>query len=337
MNDGATVAAAPRRPLRRWLGALLHPVTPGMDGDSPRARLVPLALMLALLALQVKARYDWGFLPEAEWQGLHILIGLAMVFGILALFHGGGAIRRVSRRSWAMLAVAVGCFLVFWYFGRMDAWGRYFGAMLPAGGAWSPLYAFIYFALCATLFRLVLPFALARWAFGLRPRELGLSARKNPQGHAVPRVWVVYLLLLVGVLPFVWYAAQTPAFLGKYPLARAMISPEGGIPFEHFAVYQLAYFFIFLSGESFWRGFIAFGLERDLGLYGLVVMVVPYVTAHFGKPYPETMGAIAAGMVLGFLALKHRSVWFGVALHYAIALAMDLLSILHNGFVIYLE
>jgi hypothetical protein len=47
------------------------------------------------------------------------------------------------------------------------------------------------------------------------------------------------------------------------------------------------------------------------------------------------MGAIVAGCVLGFLALRHRSIWWGVALHYAIALSMDLLSIFNNGYVVY--
>ena len=55
---------------------------------------------------------------------------------------------------------------------------------------------------------------------------------------------------------------------------------------------------------------------------------------HFGKPLPETLGALAAGLTLGFLALKHRSVWYGVAVHYGVALSMDLLAVRGNGFVI---
>ncbi len=51
----------------------------------------------------------------------------------------------------------------------------------------------------------------------------------------------------------------------------------------------------------------------------------------YGKPYPETMGAIAAGTTLGWLALKHRSVWLGVAVHFGVALSMDILAIRARG------
>lgn len=294
-----------------------------------------LALMLGLIALQVVARYQWGFLYEKEWQGFHILLGFAACFGVLTLFHGPGLYRHLTRRTWIVLGTSTGLFLLFWYFGRMDAYGRYWHALIPRDGHFAPIYAFAYFALAAVLFRLALPMLTARWLLGMRPGELGLRASHNPHPPTVKRVWVVYLLLFLGVLPFVVNVSLTAAFQAKYPLCREIVSPEGGIALSHFLAYQAFYILIFVSGEGFWRGYITFGLERDLGLYGLVLMVVPYVTGHFGKPLPETLGAIAAGMTLGFLALKHRSMWLGVAVHYAVALSMDLLSIRANGFVIY--
>lgn len=297
----------------------------------------PLALliMLGLIALQVKARYDWGFLHDKQWQAVHILLGFAMCFGVLVLFHGPSLLARITRRTWLVLGSATVFFLLFWYFGRMDAYGRYWHAIIPHDGPWAPLYAFMYFSICAVLFRLAMPFISACWLLGMRPGELGLRASHNPHPPTVRRVWIVYLLLFLGVFPFVLKVSFSAAFQAKYPMCRDIVSPEGGIALSHFIVYQAFYLLVFISGESFWRGYLTFGLERDLGLYGLVLMVVPYVTGHFGKPFPETLGAIAAGMTLGFLALKHRSMWLGVAVHYAVALSMDLLSIRANGFVIY--
>ena len=328
-------AAAPSSALRGWLRALLDPRPPGVGAHAPRTKPLAVLIMLGLVALQVKARYDWGFLHDKQWQGVHILLGFAMCFGVITLFHGPSVLRRITWRTWFILGTATGFFLLFWYFGRMDSYGEYWRDVFPRDGAWSPLYAFIYFSLCAALFRLVLPFLTARWVLGRRPGELGLFAPHNPHPPTVRRVWVVYLLLFLAVFPFVVQVSFTAAFQAKYPLCREMVSPEGGIALSHFLVYEAFYLLIFVSGESFWRGYITFGTERDLGHYGLVLMVVPYVTGHFGKPYPETLGAIAAGMTLGFLALKHRSMWLGVALHYAVALSMDLLSIHANGFVIY--
>jgi membrane protease YdiL (CAAX protease family) len=48
---------------------------------------------------------------------------------------------------------------------------------------------------------------------------------------------------------------------------------------------------------------------------------------HFGKPFPETIGAIAAGLVLGLLSYKSKSVIPGIFLHYSVAITMDILAL----------
>jgi membrane protease YdiL (CAAX protease family) len=77
----------------------------------------------------------------------------------------------------------------------------------------------------------------------------------------------------------------------------------------------------------FFRGFLLFGLYRRLGYYAIPVMVIPYTMIHFGKPVPETFAAIIAGFVLGYLALKSRSVLWGWAVHWGVAITMDLMVI----------
>jgi membrane protease YdiL (CAAX protease family) len=51
---------------------------------------------------------------------------------------------------------------------------------------------------------------------------------------------------------------------------------------------------------------------------------------HFGKPMPETLGAIFAGIILGVLSLKSNSIWLGVLLHFSVAIAMDCFALLHR-------
>ena len=146
----------------------------------------------------------------------------------------------------------------------------------------------------------------------------------------------LYLGLYLVIGPALFFASLGSDYLAKYPLARDIIDPAtNGIWIGHFLVYEALYALVFISGEGFWRGYLTFGSERDLGFYGLSFMLVPYVTGHFGKPFSETLGAIVAGSLLGFLALKHRSVWLGVALHYGVALTMDLLAVWRNGFILY--
>jgi hypothetical protein len=323
--------------LKSWLYRLLHPVTPGMVDRSPRAKWWLVLVMLGLIAVQTIARYKWGFLASKEYQLVHIGMGWATVLTLIALVHGPGVLRRVRPKTWFIYGLAAVVLYVFWTHGRMDGWRRHWADGVSTEGHFAPIYPFMYFASCAFVMRLLLPFTTLWLGFKTPPSELGLSARRNSHKNHIRRVWVVYLLLFIGVMPFVVWMATKPEFQAKYPMSKAMVTPEGGIALEHFLVFEMFYILIFLSGESFWRGFLNFGGERDLGLYTLVLMVVPYVTGHYGKPMPETLGAIAAGMTLGFLALKHRSIWLGFALHYGIALAMDLLAIDAKGIVIYLE
>jgi membrane protease YdiL (CAAX protease family) len=54
---------------------------------------------------------------------------------------------------------------------------------------------------------------------------------------------------------------------------------------------------------------------------------VPYCMIHYGKPMTETIGAIFAGVILGTLAMRTRSIWGGVLIHVGVAWTMDLLAI----------
>ena len=53
---------------------------------------------------------------------------------------------------------------------------------------------------------------------------------------------------------------------------------------------------------------------------------------HFGKPFPETLGAIVAGLVLGTMALRSKSIVPGICVHFTIAIGMDLLSLWQQGY-----
>jgi membrane protease YdiL (CAAX protease family) len=57
------------------------------------------------------------------------------------------------------------------------------------------------------------------------------------------------------------------------------------------------------------------------------VMIVPYCMIHYGKPMPETLGAIGAGLILGTLAMRTRSIWGGVLIHVGVATTMDVLAL----------
>ena len=52
---------------------------------------------------------------------------------------------------------------------------------------------------------------------------------------------------------------------------------------------------------------------------------------HFPKTAAESLGSVVAGLILGYLAMKSRSIWGGVALHWVIAIEMDVMSLVQKG------
>ena len=87
----------------------------------------------------------------------------------------------------------------------------------------------------------------------------------------------------------------------------------------------------FVAVEFFFRGFMLFRLERYAGYHAVALMVIPYALIHLHKPFPEAVGAIVAGIVLGFLALRTRSIWPGVIVHCGVALSMDVFAMINSG------
>jgi membrane protease YdiL (CAAX protease family) len=76
---------------------------------------------------------------------------------------------------------------------------------------------------------------------------------------------------------------------------------------------------------------LLFGLEKRFGYHAIAVSTLPYGVMHYGKPFPEALGAIAAGAVLGLLALRTRSIAGGAILHAGVAACVDLMALYRQG------
>lgn len=181
------------------------------------------------------------------------------------------------------------------------------------------LYALLWWAGCTCTGYFLVP---ALW---LRLR--GRSMREH--GFCLPRpskhLWVYPISFALMVLPL-WWASTRPAFLETYPFyPYAQVAP--GL----WLIFEASYFLQFVALEFFFRGFLIFSMQRRLGEAAILVSMVPYCMIHFQKPFPECMGAIVAGLFLGFLSLRTGSVMGGVAVHWSVAISMDLLAIWRKG------
>lgn len=150
--------------------------------------------------------------------------------------------------------------------------------------------------------------------YGTRIRGIGSS------------LWV-YGLMFAFMVPTVLIFSQTKSFQSKYPFYDLLPNETLGIRFWS---WELLYCLQFVALEFFFRGFMVHGTKHRMGVYCILVMTFPYVMIHFGKPMPETFSAIGAGIILGFMSLKTCSIWMGAALHIAVAMSMDMLSLWHR-------
>jgi membrane protease YdiL (CAAX protease family) len=145
---------------------------------------------------------------------------------------------------------------------------------------------------------------------------------------ALKDAWI-YVLMFAVVAPLVVLVSFDSHFQETYPFYTLA---EGERLWPRFWAWEVMYFVQFLSLEFFFRGFLVHGTRQRLGYYSIFVMMVPYCMIHFGKPMPETFGAIIAGIALGSLSLKARSIWLGVAIHVSVALSMDFASLWQQGY-----
>ena len=134
----------------------------------------------------------------------------------------------------------------------------------------------------------------------------------------------IYATLLAFMLPVLWLVSADPGFHRFYP----MYKPAG---VGDWLLYEAIYMFQFFAVEFFFRGFCLFRLERFTGMYAIAIMIVPYALIHIHKPLPEAFGSIAGGLILGYLAIRTRSIWPGLFVHCGVAFSMDWFSLLRMG------
>jgi membrane protease YdiL (CAAX protease family) len=166
--------------------------------------------------------------------------------------------------------------------------------------------------LSALVLLMLLPLAVCTRLEGWTPRDLGCGLR------GAGREVGVVLALWAAMVPLVWAVHDTPSFARTYPrLPSAEHDPQ------MFLLYEGFYLVKWTAWEFFFRGFLLFGLGRDLLGRAVLVSTIPFTLMHFGKPELETATAFVAGLVLCLIAQRSRSIWPGVLLHWLVAGTMD--------------
>ncbi|MDJ0520880.1 MAG: CPBP family intramembrane metalloprotease [Planctomycetota bacterium] len=194
-------------------------------------------------------------------------------------------------------------------------------ADIPMPGP-EPVKHYVWWGICCLVFLVGLPM-LTAWIFAKKtPRDLGLRLKGTGKDAKT------YLLLYLMFLPVIYLVSRDPAFKETYPFYK----PDPRKPLgADFLIFEIVYCSQFFAVEFFFRGFMVLGLKRAIGWASVLVMLAPYCMIHYYKPMPEAMGAIGAGLVLGALSWRTGTILYGWALHFGVALSMDLLALQASG------
>lgn len=185
---------------------------------------------------------------------------------------------------------------------------------------YSELYGYTWWSFNRCFGYVVIPFV--SWKLIFRKDSLldmGLRVR-GFLSHA----WI-YGLCLAVVLPAVFIVSRSPDFGNYYPFYK-----QASRSWFDLVCWEVMYFAQFFALEIFFRGFWLSGLRNTLGSGAIFAMCVPYCMIHYGKPYLEAAGAVVAGIALGSLAMRTRSIYSGFLVHVTVALSMDLLALQHR-------
>lgn len=250
---------------------------------------------------------------KADGHGDHRPLALCAIAAIVLTmqeYYGGRSFYYAVLRPWMLDLEAA----------AVTGQGR-IGRWLDIG-RWGELYAFGWWTLTRVVGYVVVP--LAAWKLLFRKDRVldlaGLRAR-GLLGH----LWIYGACLLL-VVPLVFLVSRSPDFAAYYPFYKLCSRSWFDL-----VSWELMYVAQFFALEIFFRGFWVQGLRRVLGSGAVFVMCVPYVMIHYGKPYLEAGGAFIAGVALGSLAMRTKSIYSGFLVHVTVALLMDLLGLLQGG------
>ncbi len=163
----------------------------------------------------------------------------------------------------------------------------------------------------------ILPVLIIKFLLKEKIRNYGLTLGDYKAGIKIS------LIFLGIMLPTIWFASALPQFSSAYPELKSTIDS-----WNVFFIFEIGLFIYLVAWEFVWRGFMLFGLEKKFGYYAIFIQMIPFLILHDGKPVLEAFGAIIAGLALGVLAYRTRSIYYGFFTHACVMFSIDFISIL---------
>lgn len=259
-------------------------------------------VMLALSGITLGCVWiAYGVAPVEAWRRDNILVGL-LIFAIPAAAGGVLALVRARRRGCRLDRQSVVYLILLWV---TPAVLLYVSQRRPWEGEFANL---MWWAATTISLYVLVPVAYARWA-GQSVRGYGLSVA------FIRREAILIALIAPVALALAWFISADARFQEVYPFYDG----EGA----GLLAFEIVYGASFVALEFFFRGFLVFAGQPVLGVYAIPVMAMSYCLLHLGKPMPETVASLVGGLILGYVALRLRSILAGVVAHLTLAWGVD--------------
>jgi membrane protease YdiL (CAAX protease family) len=219
--------------------------------------------------------------------------------------------RQRDNKLLVLLASAPVLYMLYFYGGSAALFGRLFGPGLST--TWWDIgsTAYRYAVACLTLG--VLPALIIKLVFHDRLGGYGLG-----RGDARYNLLFVLLGALV-VIPLGYISSRNPEFRALSPqlhCARGSASL--------FLLSSGLYLLYYVGYEVFFRGYLLFGIEKRLGPWPAILITTMTTTlVHITRPAGEYAAALIAGFIFGYVALRTRSIWGVLALHFITGVSLD--------------
>jgi uncharacterized protein len=163
----------------------------------------------------------------------------------------------------------------------------------------------------------ILPVLIIKFLLKEKIRDYGISLGDYRAGIKISLIFLGIMLTII------WFASALPQFSSAYPELKTTIDS-----WNVFFIFETGLFIYLVAWEFVWRGFMLFGLEEKFGYYAIFIQMIPFLILHDGKPVLEAFGAIIAGLALGVLAYRTRSIFYCVITHACVMFSIDFISIL---------
>jgi len=225
-------------------------------------------------------------------------------------------IKKLELKAVVIFLSSIILLLVSWYFSNPNYLNEIFTFHQSFDIIIEDLISFGYWFLSDFILFFCVPFVIIKFIFQENLKTYGITFGDWQIGLGF---FFFSILLFIPVIYFISVADQ---FNSYFPL---MLSAKNDLVV--FLIYETLFILFIFSWEFIFRGFMLFGLEKKFGFYSIFIQMLPFVLLHSGKPFIETFSSIFGGIILGYLALRTRSIYYGFLIHVLILITLDVIAL----------